>query len=89
MNHGYCKNCWWWECRENLHFGNISKEFKEIWERQKGKPFPTTFGHCYMENSDLGPFKVTREDCYCPDYTNRKKEEKKSGTLEDWIKKQI
>ena len=26
------------------------------------------------------------EDSWCPDYTNRKKEEKKSGTLEDWLK---
>lgn len=28
----------------------------------------------------------TKEVDYCPDYINRKKEEKKSGTLNDWVK---
>lgn len=29
----------------------------------------------------------TKEDGWCPDYTNRQKEEKINGTLENWIKK--
>ena len=89
MNHGYCKNCWWWKVGEGLNFGNTSKEFKELYEKITGRELPTAFGFCYTQNSELGPCKVTREDSYCPDYTNRKKEEKKNGTLEDWIKKQI
>jgi hypothetical protein len=30
----------------------------------------------------------TNDECYCPDYWNRKKMEKTDGTLDDWIKKQ-
>lgn len=39
-----------------------------------------------MQNSDEGSFKITDGNAYCPDYANRKKEEKKNGTLEEWIK---
>ena len=43
-------------------------------------------GNCYMQNDSEGHnYKRTNEMDYCPDYTNRKKEEKKAGTLEDWI----
>lgn len=63
MNHGYCKNCWWWKC------------------------LPDESGLCYMQNDDKGHnYKKTKETDYCPDYINRSKEEKKSGTLENWIK---
>ena len=68
MNHGYCKNCWWWEVIPTLCI------------EMNGK--------CHMHNGDTEPYTITKENSYCPDYTNRKKEEKKSGTLEDWIKEQ-
>ncbi len=50
MNHGYCKNCWWW---------------KRNW--------------CYSQNSKAVDMS------YCPDYINRRKENKKQ-TLDEWIK---
>lgn len=53
MNHGYCKNCWWW------------KEY-----------YPSSsWGKCYMHNSDEGKYTITNENGYCPDYFNRKKGE--------------
>lgn len=65
MNHGYCKNCWWWD-------NKVAEVFK--------------YGKCYMHKGENEPYTPAAEDGYCPDYTNRKKEEKKCGTLEDWIK---
>lgn len=86
MNHGYCKNCWWWKCESAIHPSKISKEYREVWESLTDKPFPKSDGKCYMQNSNAGPYKVTKEDDYCQDYTNRKKEEKKYGTLDEFIK---
>ena len=68
MNHGCCKNCWWWKFYTHIGFKN--KEF----------------GKCYMQNSENGYFTYSSEDEYCPDYVNRKKEEKKVGTLDEWLK---
>lgn len=63
MNHGYCKNCWWWE--------PIKFDLKEArW----------TLGICWCWKNQI------RHDSYCPDYCNRKREDKKNGTLEEWIK---
>ena len=60
MNHGYCKNCYWWkEC------------------------YPG-FGKCYMHNSNEDRYIITKENSYCPDYHNRKKE--KEHSLDDFIK---
>jgi len=42
-------------------------------------------GLCYMQNGENGPGVATSENCYCPDYINRKKEEKKNGTLSAWL----
>ena len=89
MNHGYCKNCWWWRCESNVHPANISKEFKTVWELLNDKPFPRVWGDCHMQLGENVLEHRTMEDSWCPDYINRKKEEKKSGTLEDWIKKQL
>ena len=37
-------------------------------------------GNCYMSNNR------TEEDSYCPDYVNRRKENKEYGmTLDEWI----
>ena len=74
MNHGYCKNCWWWKM--NLYIA-----------------IPGTKGICYMQSRNVGIdgaeiLVETKESDYCPDYTNRKKEEKKSGTLKEWIETQ-
>lgn len=52
MNHGYCKNGWWWQCN---------------W--------------CYYENVKASA------TSYCPDYINRKKTDKREGTLTEWITK--
>lgn len=52
MNHGYCKNCWWWQ-----------------------------FNWCYYENVKA------LATSYCPDYINRKKTDKREGTLTEWITK--
>ena len=37
-----------------------------------------------MHNSDEGRYTITKEDDYCPDYSNRKKE--KENSLDDFIK---
>ena len=49
-------------------------------------------GYCkncwwYKDNKCWMQCKTVQENSYCPDYTNRKKEEKKFGKLEDWIDK--
>ena len=49
---------------------------------------PPYYGRCWMQVGDGELIKMTCETSYCRDYINRKKEEKKSGTLEDWIKEQ-
>lgn len=71
MNHGYCKNCWWW--KRHLSLTIVQDK-----------------GICYMQSKNIDIpgaefFKETNENSYCPDYTNRKKQEKKNGTLEKWI----
>lgn len=75
MNHGYCKNCWWWDVYKSI-------------------TIPQVKGACYMQSKNIDVpgaeyIRETKATDYCPDYTNRKKEEKKSGTLENWLLKQI
>lgn len=89
MNHGYCKNCWWWHYEGAIHPARISKEYRSAWESITDKPFPVCSGRCWMRVGDGEMVKMTKETDYCPDYVNRKKEEKKSGTLENFIKKQV
>ena len=70
MNHGYCKNCWW------------NKETKPkftIVTSEGLKEFPSE-GKCFMHN------KMVNGNSYCPDYTNKKKEEKHHGPLEKYFK---
>lgn len=45
MNHGKCKNCWWY-----------------------------VDGVCYMQSTPPDYRHKVKEDSYCPDYHNRKKE---------------
>ena len=68
-NHGYCKNCWWWK-----EIPTIMPFWMEI-ERN---------GQCFMHSCE-GHQEYTDESSYCPDYINRKKENKK-GTIEEWLK---
>lgn len=79
MNHGHCKNCWWWKWSHPLfdttNLLNLAKEL-EI----------GGVGKCYMQNGDDATYAITRGDSYCPDYVNRKKEEKRAGTLDEFIK---
>ena len=63
MNHGYCKNCWWWE--------PIEFDIKEC---------KYVLGVCWMWCNQ------TRDECYCPDYWNRKKGNKEWEPLESWVK---
>lgn len=72
-NHGYCRNCWWWMPPSP---DAIPTEL-----------FKSCVGKCYME-SDANFSKYTTPTSYCPDYINRKKEDK-NGTLEDWIKQKL
>lgn len=37
-----------------------------------------------MHNSDAGGYTITKENAYCPDYVNRKKD--KEHSLDDFIK---
>ena len=43
------------------------------------------FGRCYMHNGDEFIFKETGAKDYCPDFINRKREDKAAGTLENWL----
>lgn len=38
-------------------------------------------------DNDGHPYTITRDDSYCPDYTNRKNENQKGHYLNDHIKK--
>lgn len=46
------------------------------WYKKENKHF-----NCFMHTNTV------QDNSYCPDYTNRLKEEKKFGKLEDWIDK--
>lgn len=78
MNHGYCKNCWWCKPLQGPQYVQNVIDYRIVkveW-----------CGLCYMHNGDYAPCKLVKDSDYCPDYVNRKAEEKKHGTLEDWIK---
>lgn len=65
---------------------SIPEPFKQVRENMEFINEPIRMGRCWMEIGDGQLWKITHEISYCPDYANRKKEEKKSGTLEDWVK---
>ena len=44
----------------------------------------SSWGKCYMHNSDEGKYTITNENGYCPDYFNHKKD--KEHSLDDFIK---
>lgn len=68
---------------------SIPEPFRQVRKNMELIKEPIRMGRCWMEIGDGQLWKMTHEISYCPDYTNRKKEEKESGTLEDWIKKQL
>ena len=71
---------------EDMPIESIPESFKQVRENMERIKEPVRMGRCWMEIGDGQLWKITHETSYCPDYINRKKEEKKSGTLEDWIK---
>ena len=74
-NHGYCRNCWWCGKFENEKYVVNGISIKRVFMN----------GKCYMQKGDDGECKSVSLDSYCRDYINRKKEEKKSGTLDQWL----
>ena len=74
---------------EDMPIESIPESFKQVRENMERIKEPIRMGRCWMEIGDGQLWKITHETSYCPDYTNRKKEEKRSGTLEDLIKKQL
>ena len=85
MNHGYCKNCWWWKYAHSFYNTPSPNPITNLVYLSKETEVGGV-GKCYMQNSDAGPYTITTGNSYCLDYINRKKEEKKSGTLEEWIR---
>lgn len=80
-NHGYCKNCWWYQQTKNRKYKIEDGKLREIIGE----------GICYMHSVHIGIvgaeyYKYESDNNYCPDYCNRKKIEKTDGTLEEWIK---
>ena len=72
-NHGYCKNCWWWE-----EIPTIATVWQEV-ERK---------GQCFMHTHG-GHNEYTEENSYCPDYFNRKKGNKEQTLDEWSLKQNI
>ena len=66
---------------------NKQKSIKQVRKNMELIKEQICMGRCWMEIGDGQLWKMTHENSYCPDYTNRKMEEKKSGTLEDLIDK--
>ena len=77
MNHGYCKNCWWFKfiTNQEFAFGNDGR-LQRVLRR----------GQCWMHDSDKGHYKETDENSYCPDYTNRKKKVAGMKSVDEFIK---
>lgn len=77
MNHGYCKNCWWWH-QVKSHSWTI--ENASLVEHK-------AHGICLMHSNTICDFyDHANEDGYCPDYTNRKRTNREQKlTLEQWM----
>ena len=79
MNHGRCKNCWWWKLVSvtlNAPLSTNPLVNLAFLAKQKNR------GICYMQsiNVDIPGaeiFHETPEDSYCPDYINRKRVKEK------------
>lgn len=77
MNHGYCKNCWWWYLIKG-----------QSYEISQGKLVEhEAHGICLMHSS-ISFFYHIGGSSYCPDYCNRNRVNKRDKqTLEQWIQK--
>ena len=79
-NHGYCKNCWWYQQTQTPGYQfDHGKIYAVVGE-----------GVCYMQSSNIGikdaeVLHKAKDNDYCQDYTNRTKTNKTCGSLEDWI----
>ena len=80
MNHGRCKNCWWYKM---LHGDGYQVIGYRLY-RNSGS------GICYMHT--VNPARDTEEpyhiggDSWCPDYTNRERTNKSDKmTLDEWL----
>ena len=66
---------------------SLPEPFKQVRENMEHIKEPIRMGRCWMEIGDGQLWKMTHETAYCPDYANRKKDEKKYGTLDEFIEK--
>lgn len=82
-NHGYCKNCWWYQQTQTPGYRfDHGKIYAVVGE-----------GVCYMQSSNIGikdaeVLHRAKDYDYCQDYFNRTKGNKEYGTLSEWISKQ-
>lgn len=82
MNHGLCKNCWWYKVTKGEGYKFVGNHLV----RHSGE------GICYMQTinpcSGIEERYITNGDSYCPDYCNREKTNKTDKlTLEEWLLK--
>jgi hypothetical protein len=80
MNHGKCKNCWWYKMMHDERYRIIANRiFKD-----------ESDGICYMftvnpkTNAEIVYY--VNGGSWCPDYTNRKRTNKSNKmTLDEWL----
>ena len=80
MNHGRCKNCWWYKVTHGEGYKVIGARLV----KHDGE------GVCYMHTTspctDYEEKHIVKGDSYCPDYCNRERTNRKDKmTLEEWL----
>lgn len=70
-NHGYCRNCWWWQITD---YQGVNMRNKFV-------------GICWFTSLYPSNLSKLYEDSYCPDYVNRASEEKQGKRLMDFVVK--
>ena len=81
MNHGRCKNCWWYKVTHGEGYKVIGGRLV----KHDGE------GVCYMHTTfpttDYEEKHFVQGGSWCPDYCNRERTNKKDKmTLEEWLK---
>jgi hypothetical protein len=81
MNHGRCKNCWWYKVTNVEGYKVIGKRLV----KQEGE------GICYMHTiypcKDYEEKHIVSSHSWCPDYCNRERINKQDKmTLDEWLK---
>lgn len=80
MNHGKCKNCWWYKM---LHGDGYEIIANKVYKTDGN-------GICYMHTVNPGrdieePYHIDG-DSWCPDYSNRERTNKRDKlTLDEWL----